>query len=73
MMNQDRILLETYEKKNELESLAYNWKEKLLGSHKPYVKPEAAPEIIAHLEKISEWLYSEGQDSNRGTYAQKIE
>lgn len=26
MMNQDRILLETYEKKNQLESMAYTWK-----------------------------------------------
>lgn len=73
MVNQDRILLETYEKKNELESLAYNWKEKLQGSHKPYAKPDGIPHIISHMEQISEWLYGEGQDSNRGTYAQKIE
>lgn len=43
MCNQDRILLETYEKKNELESLAYNWKERLNGSHKAYVRPEVIP------------------------------
>ena len=34
MLNQDRIILETYERKNELESLIYNWKEKTNGSHK---------------------------------------
>lgn len=58
MCNQDRILIETYEKKNELESLAYNWKEKLQGSHRNFVKPEAIPEIVAFLEQTSEWLYS---------------
>jgi len=58
MCNQDRILIETYEKKNELESLAYNWKEKLKGSHKNFVKPEAIPEIIAFLEQTTEWLYN---------------
>ena len=26
MVNQDRLLIETYQKKNELESLAYKWK-----------------------------------------------
>ena len=28
MVNQDKLILETYEKKNELESSIYNWKEK---------------------------------------------
>jgi heat shock protein 4 len=40
MMNQDRLIIETYEKKNELESLIYSWRERLTGSHKDYAKPE---------------------------------
>lgn len=73
MRNQDRILIETYEKKNELESLAYNWKEKLHGSHKQYARPESIPQTVAFLEQISQWLYGEGNESNRGTYVNKIE
>lgn len=30
--------------------MAYNWKEKLKGSHKNYAKPEQIPEILALLE-----------------------
>lgn len=73
MSNQDRIIVETYEKKNQLESLSYKWKEKLNGSHKIYAKPESIPDIIALLEQTSEWLYGQGKQSNRGTYNTKIE
>ena len=38
-MNQDKLIIETYEKKNELESTIYNWKEKLTSSHQEYAKP----------------------------------
>ncbi len=73
MSNQDRIIVETYEKKNQLESLSYKWKEKLNGSHKIYAKPESIPEILTLLEQTSEWLYGQGKQSNRGTYNTKIE
>lgn len=50
MVNQDRMILETYERKNELESLTYNWKEKLTTSHQPYANPQEIPAIIAFLD-----------------------
>lgn len=40
MLNQDHLIIETYEKKNELESLAYNWKEKLMNTHQKFAKKE---------------------------------
>jgi heat shock protein 4 len=60
MLNQDKLIIETYEKKNELESSIYSWKEKLNNSHKPYAKPESIPDIIAFLEAQNEWLYNDG-------------
>lgn len=72
MMNQDKLIIETYEKKNELESLIYSWKERLTGSHQGYAKPEEIPQIIKFLEGENEWLYSDGQNSNRGTYNERI-
>lgn len=72
MMNQDRLIIETYEKKNELESLIYSWKERLTGSHKDYAKAEQIPQIIKFLEGENDWLYSDGQNSNRGTYNERI-
>ena len=72
MLNQDRIILETYERKNELESLIYGWKEKLQGPYGEYARPEEIPPIIAFLESMNEWLYGDGQESNCGTYVNKI-
>lgn len=73
MMNQDRLIIETYEKKNELESLIYSWKERLTtGPHREYAKPEEIPQIIQFLEGENEWLYADGQNSNRGTYNERI-
>lgn len=43
MANQDKMILETYERKNQLQSLLYSWKEKLNGSHQPYAKPQEIP------------------------------
>ena len=50
MVNQDKLLLETYERKNELESLIYNSKEKLGSSYKDYVNPTDTPAILQALE-----------------------
>lgn len=44
----------------------------MTGSHKEYVKPEEIPAIVKFLEDQNEWLYSEGQNSNRGTYNERI-
>lgn len=72
MVNQDRIILETYEKKNELESQIYRWKSNLTSSHQQYARPEEANEIIAFLERENEWLYNDGQNANRGVYSDRI-
>jgi hypothetical protein len=50
----------------------YNWKEKINGSHRDYTKPEESKDILSFLEVQNEWLYNDGQNSNRGTYTEKI-
>ena len=68
MLNQDRVIIETYERKNELESMIYGWKEKLGDSHKDFAKAEEVPDILAFLEGQKEWLYNDGENSSRGIY-----
>jgi heat shock 70kDa protein 4 len=72
MVNQDRLILETYEKKNELESLIYRWKSNITSSHQEFTRPEEVQGLLAFLEKENEWLYNDGQHSNRGTYNERI-
>ncbi len=73
MLNKDRLILETYERKNELESISYKWKEYLNTTHKEYAKPEDIPPILKLLEENSEWVYNEGQHSTRGVYIERID
>lgn len=49
MLNQDRIIIETYERKNELESMIYSWKEKITGKYQEYTKPEDVNPIFNFL------------------------
>jgi len=73
MKNQDRVIFETYERKNELESLIYNNKEKLGSSYKNFVKPEDVQNLLTILETANTWLYEEGQNSSKGMYVEKID
>lgn len=72
MYNQDRLIIETYERKNELESLIYTWKEKINGNYREFAKQNEIPEILQFLEAQNEWLYNEGQESTRGVYNERI-
>lgn len=60
MLNQDRLIVETYERKNELESLSNVWKDKINSNYKDFTRPEDIPKIIKFLEEQNEWLYGEG-------------
>ena len=53
--------------------MVYNWKEKIQGSHQAYAVPESIPDILNFLEQMGNWVYDEGQDSNRGVYIEKID
>jgi hypothetical protein len=50
MLNQDKLIIETYEKKNELESIIYNFKEKLTGVYSEYAKQDELNELVKYLE-----------------------
>jgi molecular chaperone DnaK (HSP70) len=73
MKNQDRVIHETYERKNELESLIYNNKEKLGSTYKNFVNPADVPKLLEMLEQANNWLYSDGENASRGLYLEKID
>ena len=58
MANQDRLILETYERKNQLESLLYSCKEKVTGNYAAFCVPGEADKIVKIIEAEHEWLYS---------------
>jgi heat shock protein 4 len=73
MAQQDRILQETADKRNELESYIYATRDRLIGDLKPYFTEDAAAAFSKKIEEAEEWLYSdEGFDSNKSTYSAKL-
>lgn len=73
MKNQDKLIFETYERKNELESLIYNNKEKLTSTYQKFVNPADVPKLLETLENANTWLYDQGQQASRGQYTEKID
>ncbi len=73
MANNDRIVQETYDKKNELESLVYDIRGKLGGVYADYVKPNDSTTIQNLLKENEEWLYGAGSNSSKGVYSSKID
>lgn len=72
-LQSDELVINTLNKKNELESFIYAWRPKIEGSHKPYVLPELASTIIAKLSENETWLYDDGADSTLHEYHTRLE
>ncbi|CAM9137702.1 unnamed protein product, partial [Sphacelaria rigidula] len=73
MANQDRVLRETADKRNELESYVYLMRDKVVGSLRPYVEGEEADRFGGKLKDAEDWLYSdEGFDSSKSVYTAKL-
>ncbi|CAM9320236.1 unnamed protein product [Ascophyllum nodosum] len=73
MANQDRVLRETADKRNELESYVYAMRDKLVGSLRGYVEGAEADNLSNSLTAAEDWLYSdEGFDSTKSVYSAKL-
>ncbi len=72
MANQDRVVHETYEKKNELESYIYEMRNKLNDLFGSYVQPQIKDSFLAELERAEAWLYADGFQTTKSVYAQRL-
>ncbi len=72
MEQQDRIIRETSDTRNALESYIYDLKAKLGEKLRPYSPEAEAAAFTAKLEETETWLYDEGFDSTKSIYAGKL-
>ncbi len=72
MEQQDRIIRETADMRNALESYLYDMKAKLGDSLKAYIPEAEAAALVARLEEVENWLYDEGFDSTKSVYSAKL-
>lgn len=65
MKTHDRIIQETNQKKNELETYIYEWRDRLDGKMKPYTVEANIPSYLESLSKAGNWLENEGESASK--------
>lgn len=73
MANHDRIIHETYAKKNELESYIYEMRSKINEKYANVVTAASRDSLLAKLSENEEWLYADGAKASKNAYVSKLE
>ncbi|CAN8103127.1 unnamed protein product [Discula destructiva] len=73
MVMQDKLVADTEEKKNELESFIYDLRNNLDTKYEEFVTDEEKEKIKAKLEATEDWLYEDGEDTTKAVYIAKMD
>ncbi|RDA85604.1 hypothetical protein CP532_0906 [Ophiocordyceps camponoti-leonardi (nom. inval.)] len=73
MVMEDKLVADTEEKKNELETYIYDLRAKLDDQFADFASDEEKSTIKKQLEAAEDWLYDEGDDASKGVYVAKLE
>jgi heat shock protein 4 len=74
MANADRIIRETADMRNELESYIYDMRDKIISDSQlgPYCTEEEKSTFSSILESTENWLYEDGFDATKSVYFEKL-
>lgn len=73
MAYEDRLIAETADKRNELESYIYAMRDKVDGFLKDYSTSQERDKLKALMNAAEDWLYGDGFETTKQEYARKIE
>ncbi|KAG6041664.1 Heat shock protein hsp88, partial [Claviceps citrina] len=73
MILEDKVVADTEEKKNELETYIYDLRAKLDEQYAEFTNEEEKASIKSQLEAAEDWLYDEGDDASKGVYVAKLD
>ncbi|KAK8159327.1 putative heat shock protein Hsp88 [Phyllosticta citrichinensis] len=73
MFMEDKLVADTADKKNELESFIYELRDKMYDIYSEFASDDEKAKISAKLEASEDWLYEEGEDTTKAVYVAKIE
>lgn len=73
MAFEDRLIQETADKRNELESYIYAMRDRLDGNLKEYATSSERDSLKSLMTVAEDWLYNEGFESTKSEYARKID
>ncbi|XP_020080084.1 heat shock 70 kDa protein 16-like [Ananas comosus] len=70
---QDRLMEQTKERKNALESYVYEIRNKLFERYRSFASDSERESISTNLQQTEEWLYEDGDDEIEKVYSSKLE
>lgn len=73
MFMEDKLVADTEDKKNELETYIYDLRAKIDEQYADFASDEEKTKLKDKLETSEEWLYDEGEDATRGVYIAKMD
>ncbi|CAI6005864.1 unnamed protein product [Closterium sp. NIES-64] len=73
MALQDRVMEETKEKKNAVESYVYDMRNKLHDKLAAYASDAEKEKLLARLQETEDWLYEDGESESKGVYTTRLE
>ncbi|MCJ1425818.1 adenyl-nucleotide exchange factor sse1 [Sticta canariensis] len=73
MFMEDKLVADTEDKKNELESYIYELRDKIDGQYADFASDEEKARLKEKLEQSEDWLYDEGDDATRSVYVAKMD
>lgn len=73
MFMEDKLVADTEDKKNELETFIYDLRAKIDDQYADFASDEEKTKLKAKLETSEDWLYDEGEDATRGVYIAKMD
>ncbi|KAL8968091.1 MAG: hypothetical protein Q9183_002630 [Haloplaca sp. 2 TL-2023] len=73
MFMEDKLVADTEDKKNELESYIYELRGKIDDQYSEFASEEEKVKLKEKLEQSEDWLYDEGEDATRGIYVAKMD
>ncbi|KAH8681508.1 heat shock protein hsp88 [Xylariales sp. PMI_506] len=73
MVMEDKLVADTEEKKNELETFIYELRNKLDDQYAEFASEEEKDKIRAKLTESEDWLYEDGEDATKAVYIAKMD
>lgn len=73
MIMEDKLVADTEDKKNELETFIYDMRNKIDDQYAEFASDKEKEELKAKLEQSEDWLYEEGEDTTKAVYIAKMD
>ncbi|ODH50359.1 hypothetical protein GX48_03474 [Paracoccidioides brasiliensis] len=73
MYMEDKLVADTEDKKNELESHIYELRDKIDGVYSEFASDEEKTKLKTKLDEIEDWLYEDGEDTTKAVYISKMD